>query len=78
MSGVRRNESALPEPELRDPELWVLMSKAPDLIGKPRRTIYRWVKCGDIRVYRPRHELFLYIPDLQAKADRMIRRVAFD
>jgi len=53
---------------------WILMTEAPERIGRSRRTIYRWIDEGRVRTMRPLTKLWLNVPDL-VEADReTIRR----
>jgi excisionase family DNA binding protein len=55
---------------------WVVMSDAPERIGRNRSTIYKWVKAGKIRTMRPGRALWLYLPDLLSAEKESIRRVS--
>lgn len=59
-------------------EDWVLMSDAPGRVGRNRSTIYKWVRAGRIRTFRPARALWLYLPDLLEAERESIRRVALD
>lgn len=76
MSEEKRHESAPPEPELRKVDDWVLMKQAHERIGCARSTVYKWVKAGKVRKYRPGKELWLYLPDLLAAEAEATRGVS--
>lgn len=78
MNAKRRSESILPEGTERKADAWVMMKAAASRINRDRATVYRWVKAGKIRVWRPKRELWLYLPDLLKAEEDSVRRVKID
>jgi maltose-binding protein MalE len=56
-----------------DPEMWVKLSEAPDVVHRSKQTIYRWVSEGHIATMRPTAETWLFLPDLWKTANQMRR-----
>ena len=45
-------------------EDWVPLSRAHKLVGRSRRTVYRWVQEGLVETLRPLREVWVSVPDL--------------
>lgn len=54
---------------------WVRLSEAPDIVGRSRRTIYRWVSTGALRAYRPQRDLWVKMEDLLEVDASKVRRI---
>lgn len=45
---------------------WIRIADAEELVGRSRRTIYRWVRDGRVRTLRPRRYKYFNQADLIA------------
>lgn len=45
-------------------EDWIQVHKAPERVGRSKRTVYRWIKDGRVRTIRPLRVLWLNLEDL--------------
>ena len=45
---------------------WISIDEAEELVGRARRTIYRWVRDGKVRTMRPRVHRYFNRADLIA------------
>ncbi|UOR02086.1 hypothetical protein MUN77_01765 [Leucobacter allii] len=62
-----------PEPSMTS-EAWITLAAASSYYDRPERTLYKWLKDGEVRKLRPLHETWLYRPDVERMDQKTQRR----